>query len=80
MKTTKTFFGENGPYAQLYGLNSCLFNVGLTLGPELAGELKEAIGYGNMNIVLAALCTVVAVLSYLYIGGRPKIMAREKGQ
>ncbi|KAK3714933.1 hypothetical protein LTR37_007423 [Vermiconidia calcicola] len=35
-KNNKDFFGTNGPYAQLYGLNSMMFNAGLTLGPELS--------------------------------------------
>ena len=35
------FFGEQGPYAQLYGLNSMVFSAGLAAGPELAGELKQ---------------------------------------
>ena len=48
------FFGENGPYAQLYGLNSMVFCTGLTLGPVIGGALKDAIGYGNMNIVVSA--------------------------
>ena len=77
-ENNKKLFGETGPYAQLYAMNSMLFNVGLTLGPEIAGELKEAIGYGNMNIVLAAMCAVVAVMSFLYIGGRPKILRKRK--
>lgn len=68
------FFGEDGPYAQLYGLNSMVFSLGLTLGPEIAGEVKEAIGYGNMNIVLAAICAVTAVLCFVYIGGKPKML------
>lgn len=72
------FFGENGPYAQLYGLNSMVYSLGLTVGPELAGELKEAIGYGNMNIVLAVISAITAVLSWMYIGGRPKVITRRK--
>ncbi len=72
----KEFFGQGAPYAQLYGLNSMMFNAGLALGPELAGELKQAVGYGNMNIVLAAICAITAVLSFLYIGGRPKMWAK----
>ena len=66
------FFGEDGPYAQLYGLNSMVFSAGLTLGPELAGEIKQAIGYGNMNAVLAGICAVTAILCFLYIGGPPR--------
>lgn len=68
------FFGEEGPYAQLYGLNSMVFSAGLTLGPELAGELKERIGYGNMNLVLAAICLLTAVLCFVYIGGKPRML------
>lgn len=33
-------FGENGPYAQLYGLSSMTFSLGLTLGPLISGLLK----------------------------------------
>lgn len=74
----KDFFGERGPYAQLYGLNSMMFNLGLTIGPELAGELKQAIGYGNMNIVLAVMSGVSAILSFLYIGGPPKLWTSKR--
>jgi len=70
-KANPEFFGSNGPYAQLYGINSMVFSSGLTLGPLIAGGLKDSIGYGNMNAVLAALCFFTAVLSYMYIGGRP---------
>jgi len=48
------------------------------VGPELAGELKSAIGYGNMNIVLAVISAVTAVLSWVYIGGKPKVLRRLK--
>lgn len=71
------FFGDEGPYAQLYGLNSMVFSAGLTLGPELAGELKEAVGYGNMNAVLAGICAVTAGLCWVYIGGRPGVLRRK---
>lgn len=67
-----------GPYAQLYGLNSMVFSAGLTLGPELAGELKQAIGYGNMNLVLAVICAVTAVLCFVYIGGKPRLFRRKR--
>ena len=52
-KANPDFFGVNGPYAQLYGLNSMGFSAGLTLGPVLSGGLKDAIGYGNMNLVVS---------------------------
>ncbi|KAK7747812.1 hypothetical protein SLS62_008848 [Diatrype stigma] len=72
------FFGPNGPYAQLYGFNSVFFNLGLTVGPLAAGALRNAIGYGNMNVVFAAACGVTALLSFLFIGGKPAVLARWK--
>lgn len=65
------FFGEQGPYAQLYGINSMVFSAGLTLGPLISGGLKDSIGYGNMNIVVAVLCLITALLSVVYVGGKP---------
>ncbi|KAF1347796.1 major facilitator superfamily domain-containing protein [Delphinella strobiligena] len=67
------FFGEEGPYAQLYGLNSMVFSAGLTVGPELAGELKQSIGYGNANLVLGIVCAITSVLCFFYIGGKPRM-------
>ncbi|OQO05665.1 hypothetical protein B0A48_09757 [Cryoendolithus antarcticus] len=70
------FFGEEGPYAQLYGLNSMVFSAGLALGPSLAGGLKSAIGYGNMNAVLAGICGATAVVCFLFIGGWPRVLSK----
>ncbi|TVY26957.1 putative MFS-type transporter protein [Lachnellula hyalina] len=64
----KELFGEDGPYAQLYAINSMVFSAGLTLGPLIAGFLREKIGYGNMNAVVAGLCAVVSVLSWVFLG------------
>jgi len=72
------FFGEQGPYAQLYGLNSMVFSLGLTVGPELAGELKQSIGYGNMNAVLAVISGLTAVLCYFFLGGKPRWVVGSK--
>lgn len=73
-KANPGFFGANGPYAQLYGVNSLVFSLGLTLGPLVSGGLKDRIGYGNMNIVIAALCAVTAVLSFVFVGGSPRLL------
>lgn len=70
------FFGEQGPYAQLYGVNSMVFSLGLTIGPALAGELKQSLGYGNMNIVLASISFATAVLCLVWLGGKPKFLTR----
>ena len=69
-KANRQFFGDTGPYAQLYGINSMIVSGGFALGPLVGGGLKESIGYGNMNAVLAVMCAVTAILSWLYVGGR----------
>lgn len=70
------FFGNQAPYAQLYGLNSMVFSLGLTVGPALSGELKQLLGYGNMNAVLAAISFVTAVLCFVWLGGKPTFSKR----
>ena len=72
-KANPTLFGETGPYAQLYGINSMLFSLGFTLGPLVAGSLKDSIGYGNMNAVMAGLCASAALLSWMYLGTEPRV-------
>lgn len=70
------FFGDNGPYAQLYGMNSMVFSLGLTLGPLISGALRESVGYGNMNLVVAGFCLVTAILSFIYSGGKLRLLKR----
>ena len=77
-KANPGFFGENGPYAQLYAFNSLVFSAGLTLGPVLSGTLRDSIGYANMNIVIACISGITAILSFFYVGGRPRILAKRK--
>ena len=78
-KTNPDLFGPNGPYAQLYGINSMVFSAGLTVGPLISGALKDAVGYGNMNLVASALCLVTATLSFIYIGGKPAVLRKVRG-
>lgn len=75
-KANPDFFGANGPYAQLYGINSMVFSAGLTLGPLVSGGLKDKIGYGNMNIVVAVICAITASLSFVFVGGKPRLLRR----
>ena len=75
-KANPETFGENGPYAQLYGLNSMVFCAGLTIGPFLAGTLRDSIGYGNMNAVLGAICIATSIICYLFLGGKPRWIRR----
>jgi MFS family permease len=73
-KHNKEFFGNEEPFAQLYAINSMVFSTGLTVGPLLAGTLREAIGFGNMALVFSGLCLVTGVMCFFFIGGRPKIL------
>jgi MFS family permease len=75
-KANKGFFGEQGPYAQLYAINSMFFCLGLTVGPLVAGWLRDSIGYGNMNACIAGFCIMVSILSFFYMGGKPRILER----
>lgn len=75
-KANLDIFGEQGPYAQLYAFNSMVFSSGLTIGPLIAGELRERIGYGNMNAVVAGMAGIVSLLSFLFFGKIPKPVQR----
>ena len=77
-KRNPEFFGENGPYGQLYSINSMVFCLGLTVGPLLGGGLTESIGYGNANAVIAVLSFVVAVGCFFYLGGPPRIFRKKE--
>lgn len=70
-------FGKNGPYAQLYGLNSMVFSLGLAVGPLFGGALSDHIGYGNMNLVIAVFCLLTALLTFVFMGGRPQLLRRD---
>ncbi|KAL4928019.1 MFS transporter [Aspergillus undulatus] len=64
------FFGEDGPYAQLYSLSFLFFSLGLAVGPEVAGRLRVGVGYGWMNALLAGVCAITAVVCFFLIGER----------
>jgi MFS family permease len=69
-KANEALFEGQAPYAQLYGINSMMWSGGLTVGPVLSGVLKEAIGYGNMNAVLAGICGITALLAAMFVSGK----------
>jgi len=49
-KRNPDFFGEQGPYAQLYGMDGMVFNLGLSIGPIIAGVGIDRIGeYSNFQ-------------------------------
>ena len=61
-------FRQHGPYAQLYAVNHTVFSLGFTIGPLLSGALKDAVGYGDMNAVLAGIAGVTALLCWFWLG------------
>ena len=71
-------FGADGSYGQLCGLNALVYNTGLTVGPLVGGVMRESIGYGNMNAILAMVAVATAILALLFIESRP-IMCRAAG-
>lgn len=62
------FFGEHGPYAQLFGLNSVFFFSGLTVGPLIGGMLRDQFGYPIMAYFFGGVAGATAILSFLRIG------------
>lgn len=68
-KANSKLFNDQAPYAQLYGINSMIWGAGLTVGPLIAGSLREKVGYGNMNAVLAGLCGFTTMLAIVFIRG-----------
>lgn len=74
-KANPEMFGPNEPYAQASSVTGITYNVGTAFGALLAGALKDAIGYGNMNLVIAALSLMTTVLGFLYIGEKPADVA-----
>ena len=73
-------FGDKGPYAQLYGMTSITFNLGLALGPIVAGGLKETIGYADMNLVLSVLAAATALSCFIWLGGRPRLLWKKQNE
>ncbi|EPE28815.1 MFS general substrate transporter [Glarea lozoyensis ATCC 20868] len=65
-------FGPEGPYAKMFAVNSMMFSAGLAIGPAMAGLLKERMGYGGLNAVVAGMCVAVAGVCFGYLGGRPR--------
>ena len=53
-----------------------VFSAGLALGPLVAGALRDSIGFGNMNAVVAGLCAITGGLSFVFLGGRPRVLEK----
>lgn len=58
---------SKGPYGQLFGLNWLVYNLGLTVGSAVGGELRNVIGYGNMYALVAGICGITAVAAHTWL-------------
>ncbi|KAL8825757.1 MAG: hypothetical protein Q9191_004218 [Dirinaria sp. TL-2023a] len=70
-KANPDLFGPRGPYGQISSITGLVYNGGTALGALLGGATKDAVGYGNMNLVTAALSFTTALLGLLYTGAKP---------
>ncbi|KAJ5913976.1 major facilitator superfamily domain-containing protein [Penicillium tannophilum] len=59
-------FGAYGGRSRVFAMSEISFNLGLMLGPLLAGVITENIGFGAMSMTLGTLCLVVAFLTYYF--------------
>ena len=56
-----------------------VYSAGLAVGPVVAGWLREGVGYGVMNAVVAALCAVVGRVCWVYLGAKPRVLKEVEG-
>lgn len=68
-------FGENGPLASLYGMNLMVFSLGLTLGPLLAGGLRERYVQVQNAASLAAAIAYVLTANRIGYGNMNAVLA-----
>jgi MFS family permease len=71
-------FGDNGCYAQAYGLYFCAFAGGVLIGPLWAGFVTESKGWGMMTLSLGILGALSALPALIWTGGSMFKRLREK--
>ncbi|KAJ5906392.1 MFS transporter [Penicillium subrubescens] len=65
-ETQPAIFGPNGGFSRAYSLTNMSWTFGMLIGPILAGSLNQTVGYYHMNICLAIICSICAILTFLY--------------
>lgn len=71
-------FGEQGVYAQAYGLWSCAFAGGILIGPLWGGLIRDRAGWSTMCWSLGVLSAVCVVPAALWTGGWILDVAKEQ--
>ncbi|KAI0012701.1 MFS general substrate transporter [Xylariaceae sp. FL0662B] len=64
-------FGEKGAYGLGYGLFTMAFALGGTIGPLWSGYVVASAGWGTMTWSFAIWAASAAVVSYIWLGGKP---------
>ncbi|KAL5342089.1 major facilitator superfamily domain-containing protein [Aspergillus crustosus] len=64
-------FGPYGGNSRLSGLTELPFTIGMVLGPLMSGSFSEVLGYYWANCALAAISSLVAVSSWVYLTAKP---------
>lgn len=59
--------GNNGGYAQSYGISEIAWALAGLIGPLVSGKIYEAAGWGTLGWVLSILCFVTVVPTMLFI-------------
>ncbi|KAJ5759441.1 major facilitator superfamily domain-containing protein [Penicillium odoratum] len=67
----RNIFGAHGGRSRVFAMTEISFNLGLMLGPLLAGLVSENSGFDVMSMTLASLCLVIALLTHrFFVSGR----------
>ncbi len=60
-------FGPRGAMGQMFGLTTLVSSSGLLVGDYVwAAAVRDSIGYGFMNLILAGLCVLAAILAWIF--------------
>lgn len=59
-------FGSRGAMGQMFGLTTLVSSSGLLVGDYVCAAVRDAIGYGFMNLILSGLCVLAAVLAWVF--------------
>lgn len=59
-------FGSSGAMGQMFGLTTLVSSSGLLVGDYVCAAVRDAIGYGFMNLILSGLCVLAAVLAWVF--------------
>ncbi|KAL3470484.1 MFS general substrate transporter [Aspergillus californicus] len=60
-------FGAGTGYSRAFAMSNITWKLGMFLGPLLCGMLTESVGYYAMNVVLAILCFMMGIATYVAI-------------